>query len=200
MIDRHAVAAHSRPDAEALTETASTPETASVPRERLEERFVLHWGEMASAWGINRTMGQIHALLYISEGPLTTDEIILRLGISRGGASTNLRALEEWGVVQRCHVKGDRREYFRPLTDSWDLFHIIVRERKRREFDPMLRSLRQFLTECDAEREPGLQHYQDRIHGLLDVLQALDQACERWMPRDPRELPRLLEVDVEGLL
>src|SRR5579864_6350243 len=115
----------------------------------LQERLILHWGEMASAWGINRTMGQMHALLYISAVPLSADDIMERLRISRGNTSMTLRALEDWGLLQRVHYTGDRREYFRTTTDVWELFHNLVRERKRREFDPTIRSLRQFL--ADAE-------------------------------------------------
>lgn len=167
----------------------------------LQERFVLHWGEMASAWGINRTMGQIHALLYISQEPLSTDDLMERLKISRGNASMNLRALEDWGIVQRVHFTGDRREYFRSLSDVWDLFHMVVRERKRREFDPMLRSLRQFLTDAEAAgpEDPGMQLYRERLGNLLELLALLERACDRLLPRAPHDLPQLLEIEVQGL-
>ena len=162
---------------------------------------MLHWGEMASAWGINRTMGQIHALLYISPEPLSMDEIMERLKISRGNASMNLRGLEDWGIVQRVHYTGDRREYFRPLTDVWELFRNLVRERKRREFDPTLRSLKQFLADARAveSADPGMQVYRERLGSLLTLLEFIQAASDRLLPRDPHELPRLLEVDVEGL-
>jgi DNA-binding transcriptional regulator GbsR (MarR family) len=167
----------------------------------LQERFVLHWGEMASAWGINRTMGQIHALLYISTDPLSVDDLMARLKISRGNASMNLRALEDWGIIQRLHFTGDRREYFRSLGDVWDLFHTVVRERKRREFDPMLRSLRQFL--ADAARsdpaDPEMSRYRERLSNLVELLDLLERAGERFLPHAPHELPHLLEVDVQGL-
>jgi DNA-binding transcriptional regulator GbsR (MarR family) len=166
----------------------------------LEERFVLHWGEMASAWGINRTMGQIHGLLHISREPLSMDEVMERLKISRGNASMSLRALEDWGIVQRVHYTGDRREYFRSVTDVWELFHTLIRERKRREFDPTMRSLRQFLTEAEADDgQPGLALYRERLGDLLSLLELMERASERLLPRDPQDLPRLLEVDVQGL-
>jgi len=166
----------------------------------LEERFVLHWGEMASAWGINRTMGQIHGLLHISPEPLSMDEIMQRLKISRGNASMSLRSLEEWGVVQRVHFTGDRREYFKSLTDVWELFQTLVRERKRREFDPTMRSLRQFLGEAQgANGESGVALYRERLGNLLEVLELIQRTCDRFLPRDPHDLPRLLEVEVEGL-
>jgi DNA-binding transcriptional regulator GbsR (MarR family) len=166
----------------------------------LQERFVLHWGEMASAWGINRTMGQIHALLYISSEPLSMDDLMERLKISRGNASMNLRALEDWGIIQRVHFTGDRREYFRSLADAWDLFHTVVRERKRREFDPMVRSLRLFLAEAEAgPQEEGMVVYRERLGSLLELLDLLERACERLLPRAPHELPQLLEIEVQGL-
>lgn len=179
----------------APTEAPPSPSLAE-----LEERFVLHWGEMASAWGINRTMGQIHGLLYISPEPLSMDEIMARLKISRGNASMSLRSLEEWGVVQRVHFTGDRREYFRSLTDVWELFQTLIRERKRREFDPTMRSLRQFLGEADSGAgEPGLVLYRERLGNLLGLLELLQRTCDRFLPQNPHDLPRLLEVDVEGL-
>ena len=168
----------------------------------MQERFVLHWGEMADAWGIPRTMGQIHALLYISPRPLSTDEIMERLKISRGNASMTLRSLEDWGIIHRVHFRGDRREYFQSITDIWELFRAIVRERKRREFDPLMRSLRQFVADASAldTDDPELALYRERLMNLLQVLELMQSAYERLLPRDPSDLPRLLEVDVEGLL
>ena len=167
----------------------------------LQERFVLHWGEMASAWGIPRTMGQLHALLYISPEPLSADEIMERLRISRGNASMNLRSLEEWGVIHRVHYRGDRREYFRAEGDAWELFRRIVQERKRREFDPMIRSLREFLAAAREVEEdsPDLRLYRERLGDLLGVLELIQSAFDRLLPRDPHDIPRLLEVEVEGL-
>src|SRR5262245_33307279 len=119
---------------EILTQDASArvASEAREPLHELEERFVLYWGEMPSAWGINRTMGQIHGLLYVSPEPLCAEDIMQRLKISRGNASMNLRALEDWGVVHRVHFTGARREYYRALTDVWELFNTLVQERKRR--------------------------------------------------------------------
>ncbi len=172
--------------------------------QELQERFVLHWGEMADAWGINRTMGQIHALLYIHPAPLSAEEIMERLKISRGNASMNLRSLEDWGLIQRIHYTGDRREYFKSLTDVWEMCRTVVQERKRREFDPTLRSLRQFIDEAHSAQRvegetPGIALYSDRLTALLNLLQLLDRACERVLPANRNDLPRLLEVDVAGL-
>lgn len=189
-----------KPEAPLAAPPGLPPGAESDGLRDLQERFVLHWGELASAWGINRTMGQIHALLYISPEPLSTDDIIERLRISRGSASMNLRALEDWGVIQRLHFTGDRREYFRSLTDVWELFHTILRERKRREFDPLLKSLQQFLGETAGETaDPAVEEFRERLSRLLVVLEQVQVLCDRLLPRDPHQLPRLLEVNVEGL-
>ena len=190
-------------------EAAAPPATESAPAGRLDElqeRFVLHWGEMASAWGIPRTMAQIHALLYISPEPLAVDDIMARLRISRGNVSMSLRGLEDWGVIQRVHYTGDRREYFRSLTDVWELSRTIVRERKRREFDPMMRSLREFLADAGAAGSPisadgtdgaandvAMELYRERLGNLLSALELVDQACELLLPCDPREVAAMWE-------
>ena len=179
--------------------------TASPPSlTDLQERFVLHWGEMAVVWGINRTMGQIHALLYVSPEPLTADEIVGRLRISRGNASMNLRALEDWGLIQRVHLTGERRERFRTQTDVWELTQTVVRERKRREFDPLLRTLRGLLLEAASEMEtpeadPAVAEFAERVRSLVDLLDLMDRFCEATLPRRQDELPRLLEIEVAGL-
>lgn len=186
---------------ESLTAAPEAAAPDSPGLEELQERFVLLWGEMASAWGINRTMGQIHGLLYISPEPLHAEEIMRRLQISRGNASMSLRALEDWGVVQRVHFTGDRREYYRSLSDVWALSRTVVSERKRREFDPLLRSLRDFHQQAAAAgaSDPGLALYRERVGSMLEVLELAETVCERLLPQDPSELPRLLEVEVEGL-
>lgn len=177
-------------------------ETDSKSLTDLREKFVLHWGEMANSWGINRTMGQIHALLYIAAHPLTADAITQELRISRGNASMSLRALEEWGVIRRTHITGDRRDYYQSVEDVWELARIVTRERKRREFDPMLRALQLFQAEAEgsgSSDDPDWITYRQRLGALLEVLEAVQTASERWLPGDPRQLPRLLEVPVEGL-
>ena len=109
--------------------------------ENLEEaknRFIHSWGEMGPQWGINRTMAQLHALLMISEKPLSTDDVMAELGISRGNANMNLRSLADWGLVRRTYVKGDRKEYFQSDKDVWNMFCRVARERKKREIEPVL--------------------------------------------------------------
>src|SRR5687767_2308340 len=116
-----------------------------------QDLFIRRWGEMGATWGINRTMAEIHALLYITAQPLCTDDVMERLHISRGNASMSLRALCDWGIIRRLHRLGERREYFESLSDVWEIFSIIAAERKRREMDPVLETIKQ----CQKMLEAG---------------------------------------------
>src|ERR1044072_8924340 len=122
-----------------------------IPLSPVMQKFILHWGEMGTRWGINRTVAQIHALLYISPKPLNAEEIALALSIARSNVSTSLRELQGWGIIRIVHVLGDRRDHFESMQDPWDLFRVILDERKRRETDPTLALLR----ECVAEAKKG---------------------------------------------
>jgi DNA-binding transcriptional regulator GbsR (MarR family) len=104
----------------------------------VQDRFINEWGDLVSVWGLNKTMGQIHALLYVTGQPLTAEEIMERLNISRGNVSMNLRALMSWGVVHRQHRKGDRKQYFVAEEDPWRWFKNVVRERRKREIEPII--------------------------------------------------------------
>ncbi len=106
--------------------------------DEVQDRFVNEWGDLVSVWGLNKTMGQIHALLYVTGQPLTADEIMERLNISRGNVSMNLRSLMSWGVVHRQHRKGDRKQYFVAEEDPWRWFKNVVRERRKREIEPII--------------------------------------------------------------
>lgn len=122
------------------------PDPATAARERgplheAQDRFIAAWGQMGGAWGISRTMAEVQALLYITGDPMCTDDIMERLQISRGNASMSVRALLDWGIIVRTHKRGDRKEYFRAEADVWAMFRAIVRERMKREVDPLLASL-----------------------------------------------------------
>src|SRR6476646_7042845 len=106
--------------------------------DEIQDRFINEWGDLVTVWGLNKTMGQIHALLYITGEPLTADAIMERLNISRGNVSMNLRALMSWGVVHRQHRKGDRKQYFVAEEDPWRWFKNVVRERRKREVEPII--------------------------------------------------------------
>ena len=122
----------------AETPRAALPAPTEVERQlkTAQDLFIRRWGEMGATWGINRTMAEIHALLYIMGQPCCTDDVMDRLNISRGNASMSLRGLCDWGIIRRLHKRGERREYFESLTDVWEIFSIIAAERKRREMDP----------------------------------------------------------------
>lgn len=117
----------------------------------VQRKFILHWGEMGNRWGINRTMAQIHALLYLSAGPMHAEEIQETLVIARSNVSNCLRELQGWGVVHLVHVMGDRRDHFESLEDVWDMFHKILEERKRREIDPTMKMLSECIDEAKAD-------------------------------------------------
>src|SRR5438067_9937927 len=107
------------------------------------QRFILHWGEMGSRWGINRTVAQIHALLFLSPRPLNAEEIAETLGVARSNVSNSLKELQNWGIVRVTHVMGDRRDHFESMKDVWEMFRVILDERKKRESDPTLHLLKE---------------------------------------------------------
>src|SRR5216110_3654127 len=117
---------------------------SQLPRrlEKVEDRFVDLWDTMSSLWGISPTMARIHGMLYISGAALSMDDIMERLAISRGNVSMNLSKLVEWGLVRRTHRRGDRRDYYESLSDVWEMFTLVAAQRKRREIDPILATLR----------------------------------------------------------
>jgi DNA-binding transcriptional regulator GbsR (MarR family) len=136
------------------------------------ERYVLHWGEMGARWGVNRSVAQIHALLYLSPQPLTAEEISDTLALARSNVSTSLRELQGWGLVSLSHALGDRRDHFEAKTDLWDLLLTIVEERKRREVDPTLTMLRQCVLEADDDKETDPE-VKARIARMLTFLETL---------------------------
>src|SRR5438874_12304061 len=119
--------------------------------QEVEDQFVDLWRTMSSLWGISPTMAQIHGLLYISGAALSMDDIMARLAISRGNVSMNLSKLVEWGLVRRVHRRGDRRDYYESLNDVWEMFTIVAAQRKRREIDPILSTLRRCREELRSE-------------------------------------------------
>lgn len=138
-----------------------------TPLTPVRQKFILHWGEMGTRWGINRTVAQIHALLFISPEPLNADDIVETLGVARSNVSTSLKELQGWGIVRMVHILGDKRDHFESIKDVWELFRVVLNERKRREIDPTM----QMLDECiaEAERNPGADAYtEQRLRDLRD--------------------------------
>ncbi len=125
-----------------MTENTNISDAAAVNLPPAIERFVLQWGDMGSTWGVNRSVSQIHALLYVTGRPLTAEEIAATLGIARSNVSTSLRELMGWDLIRRVPVKGDRREHFEAEGDIWEIVSRIAAGRKAREFDPAMAALR----------------------------------------------------------
>ncbi len=139
------------------------------------ERFIVHWGEMGSRWGVNRTVSQIHALLYLSDAPLTAETIAEVLQVARSNVSTSLRELQSWGLVRITHLIGDRRDHFESQHDVREIFRIIVAERKKREIDPTLTTLRACTTEAGSETPKAIR---DRMNETLEFMELLNNVFD----------------------
>ena len=136
----------------------------------VEQKFILHWGEMGTRWGINRTVAQIHALLYLSPHPLHAEEIASTLSVARSNVSTSLKELQGWGIVKRVHVLGDQRDHFETMKDVWEMFRVVLDERKKREIDPTLSVLRSCLAEAAEDKQTD--HYtQARLRDLAEFFE-----------------------------
>lgn len=119
----------------------------------VQQKFVLHWGEMSTRWGINRTVAQIHALLYISPKPLNAEEIAETLNVARSNVSNSLKELQGWRIVKLVHVLGDKRDHFESMKDVWEMFRIVLDERKRREIDPTMAILEECMNEAAKDKD-----------------------------------------------
>jgi DNA-binding transcriptional regulator GbsR (MarR family) len=137
------------------------------------QKLVLHWGEMGARWGISRTVAQIHALLYFAPQPLAADEIVAALGVARSHVSTSLRELQSWGVVKVVHRMDDRREHFQAIQDVWQMFEILLDERKRREVDPTLKVLRETSAQIGTDTTIDA-HTRQRLAEMQECFELLD--------------------------
>lgn len=133
------------------------------------EKFILHWGEMGTRWGINRTVAQVHALLFLAPHPVAADEIAATLAVARSNVSTSLRELQGWGIVRVVHVLGDRRDHFRSIKDVWEIFRVVSKERKRREIDPTLRVIAECVQELQSTPQ-GDAYTRERLETMLEFL------------------------------
>src|SRR5499433_4347956 len=157
------------------------------------ERFVLHWGDMGGQWGVNRSISQIHALLYLSERPRTAEEIAASLGLARSNVSTSIRELMAWSLIRRVPVKGDRREHFEAETDLWEVAMRIAAVRKERELDPALEALRACV--ADAERDPKLNPVAGkRLRDMLAFVDALDRWYAQMLTVPKSKLATLIRL------
>src|SRR2546425_33412 len=136
----------------------------------VQQKFVLHWGEMGTRWGINRTVAQIHALLYVSPKPLNAEQIAETLGVARSNVSTSLKELQGWGIVKLVHLAGDKRDHFDSMKEVWEMFRVVLDERKRREIDPTLALLRECIAEAEKDKETD-EYTEERLKALRDFFE-----------------------------
>lgn len=155
----------------------------------LNREFVAHFGEMGSRWGINRTVGQIYALLYVSDKPLCADQIAETLEFSRSNVSMGLKELQAWRLVRLRHQPGDRREYFEAPADVWEIFRVLAEERRRREIEPTLSMLRSALLEQPgSEAERHAQQRMREMHDLIDRLMTWFDDVQKLAPETALQL------------
>ena len=156
------------------------------------EQFVLHWGEMGSQWGVNRTMSQIHALLYIIGKPLNAEEITETLGVARSNVSTSIKELQNWGLVQKVSILGDRRDHFTTNTDVWELARIIVVERQRRELDPTVQFLQNLMDSPEFAQEN--KEVQKRIQETQEFVFTLTSWSTEMLKLPTNTLKKVLKL------
>ncbi len=180
-----------------------------VPIEDVQDRFINEWGDLVTVWGLNKTMGQIHALLYITGQPSTADEIMERLNISRGNVSMNLRALMSWGVVHRQHRKGDRKQYFVAEEDPWRWFKNVVRERRKREVEPIIEAFSDTLAHlpqaphangrrdeppAGAEDTTAAAELRTRLEQMRDFVEVFNRGIDMFLRFSRDDFNELMEL------
>ena len=170
-----------------------------------QDLFIRRWGEMGQTWGINRTMAEIHAFLYITGMPQCTDDVMERLNISRGNASMSLRALCDWGIIHRLHKRGERREYFESLSDVWEMFSIIAAERKRREMDPVLETIKQCQRMLDdkalgkGRQSEAIQATRERLASMQEFMEVTNRIFQQFVSNARSGLNRVVKVLLKAL-
>ena len=167
-------------------------ETAAEILGDLGRRFVLHWGEMGSRWGVNRTVAQVHALLFLAPAPLHAERIADVLQVARSNVSTSLKELQGLNLVRTVHLLGDRRDHFETMHDVWELMRTVVRERKAREFDPTIGVLSEFMADpAMAEESPEVRK---RIADTLGLMQAMSSWGEQMLRLEPATLVKVMKL------
>lgn len=156
---------------------------------KVQRRFVLHWGEMGTRWGVNRTVAQIHALLFVSPQPLNAEQIAATLSVARSNVSTSLRELQGWGIITVVNKLGDRRDYYEALQDVWRIYTIVMDERKRRELDPTARVLAECVEQAKAD---GNDPYTaQRLADMLSFMQTMTTWYEQMRKLPPSAFKRM---------
>ena len=175
-----------------ITENTETTKDTHMNLPPLIQSFVLHFGEMGSHWGINRTVGQIYALLYVSDKPLHADDIVEAIGCSRSNTSMALKELQAWRLVKLQHIPGDRREYFSTPEDVWAIFKTLAEERQKREVEPTLTMLRgAIMTHTDGEAE---RHAQARMNEMYQLIELVTKWFADIRDMDVETLEKLMKL------
>ena len=176
-------------DISVMTEITETPKRLPVAI----ERFVLHWGDLGSRWGVNRSVSQIHALLYLSDRPRTAEEIADLLGLARSNVSNSIKELLAWNLIRRVPIKGDRRDHFEAEADVWEMFMRISAGRKERELDPAIAALRACVAE--AHGDPTVHAVaNERLKALLDFVETLDRWYAQMLTVPKQKLAALIRL------
>jgi DNA-binding transcriptional regulator GbsR (MarR family) len=159
----------------------------------VQQKFIVHWGEMGARWGINRTVAQVHALLFLSARPLHAEDIATTLGVARSNVSNSLRELQGWKIVRLVHVLGDRRDHFESVKDVWEMFRIVVDERKKREADPTLAMLRDVV---DQAKSPGAAdaYTRERLGDMLQFFELTTRWCAQLQKLPTATVIRLMKM------
>lgn len=157
------------------------------------ERYILHWGEMGTRWGVNRSVAQIHALLYLAGRPITAEEISETLGLARSNVSTSIHELQGWDLVRVTHIMGDRRDHFEAFTDLWVMLTTVVEERKKREIDPTLTMLRQSVLEAENDTETPTE-IKERISNMLTFIETLSSWHQQVQSLPKSTLVKLMKL------
>src|SRR6056297_3923018 len=165
---------------------------------QIQQEFILHFGEMGSRWGINRTVGQIYAMLFLAEKPLNADQIVEALGVSRSNVSMSLKELQSWNLVRLRHIPEDRRDYFSSPDDLWEIVRILVAERKKREIDPTLSKLR----ELEMSGPAGDDYAEARIAELRELIEMMTGFYAEMEKLETERLVKLMTMGqrIAGLI
>ena len=171
-------------------------ENIDIPSEKIQlselgNQFILHWGEMGSRWGINRTVSQIHAFLYFTGKPANAEQIAETLQVARSNVSNSLKELQNWHLIRITHMMGDRRDYFETSLDIWTLFRTVITERKAREFDPTVVFLQQYLAENTFSN--GELEAKKRVQEMLELMQALSVWGDEMIKLKPETLTKMMK-------
>jgi DNA-binding transcriptional regulator GbsR (MarR family) len=159
-----------------------------------QQRFIVHWGEMGTRWGINRTVAQVHALLFLSPRPLNAEEIATTLGVARSNVSTSLRELQGWRIVRVAHSLGDRRDHFESMKDVWEMFRIILDERKKREGDPTLVMLREIVADAKRSTSASDAYARERVSEMLQFFETMTGWYEQTRKLPTPALVRMIKM------